>query len=74
MKNKVKEMLKIFCFIGIHDWLIHKWSRYKDLKCRFIYEEGFDRQCQRCDKKQRLERPKEYHPSKYVWTDITKDE
>lgn len=58
----------ILCLLNIHDYTISKWTRYKDIKCKHIGEEGFDRCCERCNKQQRLERPKEYHPIKYIWT------
>lgn len=62
----------ILCVFNIHNWEIHKWSRYKDVACKKLSEEGFDRECKICGKKQRLERPINYHPIKYVWTDIIK--
>lgn len=59
----------VMCRFGFHDWEITKWCRFKDSKCKYLLEEGFNRTCQRCDKKQTLKKPKKYHPSKYVWTD-----
>jgi len=63
-------MEKLLCLIGIHNWEISKYSVYKDRRIRKLYEEGFDRECLWCEKEQRLERPKEYHPTKYVWVNI----
>ena len=63
-------MKYIFCLIGIHNWTITKWSTYEDKKFRKLREEGHDRECEWCNKEQRLEKPKEYHPTAYVWTDI----
>ena len=63
-------MKRILCKIGIHNWEIRKWVRFKDSKGKSIAEEGFDRECDWCEKVQRLKKPKKYHPSKYVWTNI----
>lgn len=60
-------MGKILCFFGLHDWLISKWVKFKDKKCKVIYEEGFNRCCLRCNKEQTLQESEEYHPIKYVW-------
>lgn len=60
-------MKSLLCKIGIHDWTISKWSRFKDKGFNQLSEQGFDRECERCGKRQRLEKPKEYHPTKYVW-------
>lgn len=57
----------LFCLFNIHDWEIYKWSRFKDIKCKHLSEEGFDRRCIKCEEWQTLQRPKEYHPSKYIW-------
>jgi uncharacterized protein CbrC (UPF0167 family) len=73
--NWIKARLPLFwvgdvmCRFGFHDWEISKWCRFKDRTCKYLLEEGFNRTCQRCDKKQTLKRPEKYHPSKYVWTD-----
>lgn len=64
-------MKKMLCLIGLHDWEITKWSRFRSKKHKDPFEQGFDRCCEWCDKEQRLERPKEYHPTAYVWTDLT---
>ena len=63
----------VLCLLGFHDWEITKWGKYKDRKCKYLLEEGFNRTCERCDKEQTLKRPKEYHPCKYVWTDINEN-
>ncbi len=53
------KLINIFlCKLGLHKWEITKWSRYKDVKLKYLIEEGFDRTCERCDKCQRLQRPK----------------
>lgn len=41
-------------------------KRFKYKKCKYLLEEGFDRICQKCDKKQTLKKPEQYHPSKYI--------
>ena len=61
---------KLLCKIGIHDYIIEKWSSYKDRKLKYLFEEGFYRTCERCDKRQILLRPTKYHPTKYVWSDL----
>jgi len=66
--------MRLLCYLGIHDWLINKWVKYKTFKSQNVQEEGFDRTCQRCGKEQRLQRPEKYHPSKYVWTDLTQED
>lgn len=59
MTNFLKNLL---CLI-FHNWEICALSNYKgDLV-------GFSRECLRCGKTQMLERPKEYHPCKYIWVD-----
>jgi hypothetical protein len=65
-------MRGILCKLGLHKWKITKWISFRDKKCRHKKEEGFDRVCKFCEKEQRLKRPKEYHPTNYVWTDIIK--
>lgn len=57
------------CFIGLHDWEISKWAVFKG-KSNNISEQGFDRTCQVCNKEQRLQRTKKYHPNKYVWAKL----
>lgn len=64
-------MSKILCKIGRHDWKITSWMRYQDMKhFRGLIEQGFDRRCEACNKKQQLKRPKKYDPVAYVWTDV----
>lgn len=69
--NIMRYINKILCKIGAHKWEITKWSTYKDRKCRHVSEEGFDRECEYCGETQRLQRPKDYHPTKYIWTNIS---
>lgn len=69
--NKLQWFLYfVICRFGFHKWEMTKWCRFKDKKCKYLVEEGFNRTCEYCDKKQTLKRPKEYHPTKYVWTDL----
>jgi len=70
--NKSNNIKKLLCILGLHNWQIGKWARYRDIKCKYLIEEGFDRACQRCGKRQRLQRPEKYHPSKFVWMDLPK--
>jgi len=68
--NKLQWFLYfVICRFGFHKWEMTKWCRFKDRKCKYLVEEGFNRDCQYCGKEQTLKRPKEYHPTKYVWTD-----
>lgn len=60
----MKWIKKLFCYIGLHQWQIHAISNGKG---RLINHE---RECQSCDKYQDLQRPKEYHPIKLIWTDV----
>jgi len=62
--------MNVLCKIGIHKWEIYKWTTFNDKKCKHVSEQGFNRECERCEKKQRLKRPSKYHPVKYIWTDI----
>ncbi len=59
---------RVKCRLGLHGWEITKYSSFKGNK---LQSEGFNRECQSCGKCQQLKRPKEYHPSKYIWTDLT---
>ena len=59
----------VICSFGFHDWEISKWCRFKDSKCKYLLEEGFNRTCQRCNKEQTLKRPEKYNPRKYIWID-----
>ena len=59
----------VMCRFSFHDWEIYKWSKFKDNKCKVLFEQGFSRRCSVCDKEQTLKRPKKYHPSKYVWSE-----
>lgn len=61
---------KTLCLIGIHNWHIRSVSIRKRKGKRF-FKETFERECQWCEKEQGLERPKKYHPTKFVWTDIS---
>lgn len=70
MKNFKKLLGSIMCYFGFHDYIITKYSIYKDKKCNHLQEEGFNRTCERCNKQQKLERPEEYHPTKFVWVDL----
>lgn len=62
-----KLFYKLFCKIGIHKWEITKYSIRSGKYHQTIVEEGFCRECEWCEKEQILKRPKEYHPTKYVW-------
>ena len=60
----------LLCKIGIHDWKITKWSKFRQKHSKDPYEQGFDRECEYCKKRQQLQKPIKYHPSEYVWRDI----
>ena len=60
----------VICRLGVHKWEMTKWCRFKDKKCKYLVEEGFDRTCECCGKKQKLKRPDKYHPTKYIWRDV----
>jgi hypothetical protein len=64
-------MKRLLCLIGLHKWEINKYTIRKGKRHQIIVEEGFVRECEWCEKEQRLERPKKYHPCKYVWTNKT---
>ena len=68
-----KILISFLCHFGFHYWVISKWCNFKDNECKYLNEEGFDRECQWCGKTQRLMKPKIYHPTKYVWTDISNE-
>tara|TARA_R110000822_G_scaffold39549_1_gene108575 strand:+ start:37 stop:264 length:228 start_codon:yes stop_codon:yes gene_type:complete len=71
--NKFKSILYFtICRLGFHKWEITKWSSFKDKKCKYLFEEGFSRDCEYCGKEQTLKRPKKYHPTKYLWADTKK--
>jgi hypothetical protein len=55
------------CFMGIHKYEMFK---YVDKKGRFI---TLGRDCKWCGKSQVAVRPKEYHPTLYVWQDQVGD-
>ena len=59
-------MRKILCLLGFHKWEIRAYSTYKG---KMKTGDGFWRYCERCDRIESLQRPKEYHPTKYVWTE-----
>ena len=63
-------MKKILCKIGIHNWKITKYGVYSNHRAKKLIREGFERECEWCEKQQRLEKPKEYHPTAYVWTNV----
>lgn len=63
-------MAKLLCFLGLHDWEITQWISFRDKRGKQLHDKGFDRTCLKCDKRQTLARPKEYHPCKYVWVDL----
>jgi hypothetical protein len=63
-------MMGILCLIGLHKLEITKFTIRKGRKHQIILNEGFNRECLWCKKKQELQKPKEYHPTKYVWTDL----
>jgi hypothetical protein len=58
----------IFCQLGIHNYEIYRFV-CSDKRGRPTKKHGFARSCETCEKKQRLQRPKKYHPVKWVWTD-----
>jgi hypothetical protein len=70
--NQIKPFIiqAVICRFFFHDWEITKWCIFKDKKSKYLEEEGYDRTCLNCSKKQTLKRPKKYHPSKYVWSDL----
>lgn len=60
----------IFCKLGIHDWYITKWDRYRDKGgYAVLTEQVFERDCIRCSKKQRL-RNSSGKQSIYTWNNI----
>ena len=63
--------MKILCLIGIHNWEITSWGIFNTKKQRSPTEQGFNRECKWCGKEQCLLKPKKYHPTKYVWTNLT---
>ena len=65
-------MKNLLCSIGIHDWEINQVGTARGKRFQVT---NYHRTCQRdlCRKEQSLERPKEYHPSAYVWTNIKED-
>jgi len=36
----------VICRFGFHKWGMTKWCRFKDKKCKYLVEEGFDRDCE----------------------------
>ena len=65
-------MKRLLCLLGVHNWEMSKYTIRSGKRFRKIHKEGFDRECLWCGKEQRLERPKYYHPTKYVWTNQKK--
>ena len=63
-------MKRILCIVSVHKWEITKLVWYRTKRSRNPYKERFKRECDLCGKAQTLERPKKYHPSKYIWTDF----
>jgi hypothetical protein len=66
MKNIKHFFSTIFCSLGFHDYEIVSFC---DKKGKLV---NYGRICNTCEKEQHLEKPKEYHPSKYVWVDNIK--
>lgn len=64
------------CSLGFHDWEIQGvvierqeligYYGGKGKKSK-VYDYKHKRECQICGETEYLERPNEYHPSKYVW-------
>lgn len=59
--NKLSKVKFVLCLFGFHDYEINQMVNDKG---KFLY---FKRICQCCGKTQKLQRPKEYHPSKYIF-------
>lgn len=65
MLIKIKALIGyILCGLGFHTWVI----------CRMVDSNGrltnYHRDCEYCNKQQKLKRPEKYHPTKYIWVDI----
>ena len=68
-------MKRIFCFIGIHCWEIG--AHVEEITTKYVKRNknvveidrihNHHRECKWCKLTQDLVRPKEYHPTKYVW-------
>jgi len=54
----------LLCSFGFHTWVI----------CRMVDNKGrltnYHRDCEYCNKEQKLQRPEKYHPVKYIWVDV----
>jgi hypothetical protein len=63
-------MRKLFkytlCKLGIHNWEIFALTVKSKFSSKFQID-TFGRECLWCNKEQHLEKPKKYHPSKYIW-------
>jgi hypothetical protein len=59
--SKLSKVKFILCLFDFHNYEI---VQMVDEKGKFLY---FKRICQCCGKSQKLQKPKEYHPSKYVF-------
>ena len=65
MKILFTDIPKLLCKVS-HRWEIGALSNRNGTLSNHY------RECQRCGKMQQLSKPKKYHPSKLVWTDMPK--
>lgn len=61
--------MNILCLINIHKWEITKSGVFHK---KWLVDVEFYRTCQRCGLEYHLQKPKKYHPTKYVWAKVNK--
>lgn len=59
--------MKILCLLGLHKWEIHQIGKVEGRN--FLFDK-YHRVCQRCGKKQNLQKSEEHYPGACVWVDL----